>query len=328
MYHYVRPVAKSAFPRLKALEILDFLGQLDHLQAHYNMVSPQDLSKVLSGEGTLPSRPCLLTFDDGYSDHYRYVFPALTSRGLSGLFFPPRSSLLEGKMLEVNRIQFTLANHPNPETLADELDALLRADGRFEPAVLRATHFVPNRFDGAGVAYAKRLLQHVLPPDLRTNLTEKLFRQHVSENEADFAADLYLTPDHAREMRASGMEFGGHGKLHLWHGQASADQLASEVDGSVTALAAIDAPVKGGFYCYPFGDENNDVCTVVRDAGFASGFTVVPELWSPTGDPLRISRLDTNDLPFARQPGCPWLLKAAASGEALRGPRQEVQCSD
>ncbi|MDB2603951.1 polysaccharide deacetylase family protein, partial [Planktomarina temperata] len=121
MYHYVRPVAQSAFPRLKALEINDFLGQLDHLQAHYNMISPQDLSTVLSGEGALPSRPCLLTFDDGYSDHYRYVFPALASRGLSGLFFPPRSSLMERKMLEVNRIQFTLANHPDPEALADEL---------------------------------------------------------------------------------------------------------------------------------------------------------------------------------------------------------------
>ncbi|MDB2603680.1 hypothetical protein N9Y59_03445, partial [Planktomarina temperata] len=62
--------------------------------------------------------------------------------------------------------------------------------------------------------------------------------------------------------------------------------------------------------------ENDDVATVVRDAGFANGFTVVPELWSPAGDPLRISRLDTNDLPVAVQPDCPWLLKVAGSGEA------------
>jgi hypothetical protein len=130
-----------------------------------------------------------------------------TRNGLSGLFFPPRPSLVERKMLEVNRIQFTLANHPDPETLADELDALLCAGGRFEPAVLPATYFVPNRFDG--VAYAKQQLQHVLQPDLRTNLTGKLFREIVRENEEEFVVDLYLIPDHAREMRASGMELGG-----------------------------------------------------------------------------------------------------------------------
>ena len=103
--------------------------------------------------------------------------------------------------------------------------------------------------------------------------------------------------------------------MHLWHVQASADQLISEVDGSATALAVIRALVKGGYY-YPFDDENGHVRTVVRDAGFASGFIVVPELWSPTGDPLRISRLDTNNLPFAVQPYCPWLLKVAETGEA------------
>lgn len=306
MYHYVRPVAGSAFPRLNALELDDFRGQLDHLQAHYNMISP---SELLNDE-PLPDRPCLLTFDDGYSDHYEHVFPTLTKRKLSGLFFPTRVSLIDRKMLEVNRIQFTLASHTDSEALADELDALLLEDGRFEPATLRDAHFSPNRYDSASVAYTKRLLQHVLPPEMRTTLTSILFRKHVSDDEAAFAESLYLTTEQAREMRASGMEFGGHGDSHLWHARASQNALAMEVAGSVAVLNKVCAPVRGGYYCYPFGDQNEGVREMVRDAGFHAGFTVVPELWSPDCDPMQISRLDTNDLPHAPCSGCPWLLKA------------------
>lgn len=314
MYHYVRPVADSAFPHLMALELNHFLGQLDHLQANYDMISASDLSEVISGGTALPPRPCLLTFDDGYIDHYRYVFPALKARGISGVFFPPRSSSLDRKMLEVNRIQFILAAHPAPETLADELDALLLSDGRFTPVVLRKAYFSPNRYDGPGVAYAKRLLQHVLPADLRTDLTGQLFRRHVNDDEKSFAEDLYLSVDQAREMRANGMAFGGHGDLHLWHDQASPEELSREVAGSVAALTKIGAPVSGGYYCYPFGGQNDVVRGVVNGAGFSTGFTVVPALWSPSSDPMMISRLDTNDLPREPRQDCPWLARVANTG--------------
>ena len=311
MYHYVRPVADSPFPRLKALEFERFLGQLDHLQAHYDLIGLSDLTQALAGGTPLPPRPCLLTFDDGYSDHYRHVFPALKARGLSGVFFPPRSSCIDRKMLEVNRIQFVLASHPEPQSLADELDALLVADGRFHPADLRKAHFAPNRYDSAAIAYTKRLLQHVLPADLRTELTGTLFRLHVSQDEGAFADDLYLTVAQAREMQASGMAFGGHGDLHLWHDQAPPDQLGREVAGSAAVLQEIGSQVSGGAYCYPFGGQNDGVRDVVQAAGFSIGFTVVPALWSPSGDRMMISRLDTNDLPHGPDENCPWLAQVA-----------------
>ena len=311
MYHYVRPVADSAFPHLKALEYTDFLGQLDHLQAHYDMIAPSDLADALAGGTPLPKRPCLLTFDDGYADHYRFVFPALKARGLAGLFFTPKSSCIDRDMLEVNRIQFVLANHPTPERLADELDAMLAAGGRCNPVDLRRAHFTPNRYDSASVAYTKRLLQHALPAELRSELTRALFRLHVDHDEKSFANDLYLTPDQAREMLAGGMAFGGHGDLHLWHDQASSEQLAREVTGSAATMNAIGAPVSGGAYCYPFGGQNDTVRDAVHAAGFSIGFTVVPALWSSSADQLQISRLDTNDLPHKSDPRCPWLAQVA-----------------
>lgn len=296
MYHYVRPLAESAFPRLKALELNDFLWQLDYLQKNYTILSVDEFSAVLNTQMPLPERACLLTFDDGYSDHYRYVFPHLVARGLGGLFFAPKSSLIDRHLLEVNQIQFTLASHPHPEALADEIDAIIAATG-VDPAPLRTQHFAPNRFDGPEVAYVKRLLQNALSPSLRSEVTAALFAKHVTADAAGFAEDLYLSADHAREMRAHGMEFGGHGDLHLWHGLASAEELSREVSGAVQALQAIGTPIDGSFYCYPFGSVTEAVQRAISAVGFRVGFTVQPDLWVHGSDLMGIPRLDTNDLP-------------------------------
>lgn len=318
MYHYVRPLAGGPFPRLKALEFAEFEAQLDYLSSVYNVVSPAVLSAHLLGGEPIPERPCVLTFDDGYSDHYDYVFPALQARGLSGLFFAPYSSLVGREPLEVNKVQFILAKCPDPQMLAAELDDFLRNSGDVDIAGLRAKYLAPNRFDGPEVAYFKRLLQHALEPEMRSAAINLLFETHVTADVSDFAEGLYLTIEHAREMRAAGNEFGGHGANHLWHALASKEELAAEVAGSVKALEAIGAPVEGGFYCYPFGSHDQDVCRAVANAGFQIGFTVEPKLFPlESGDPLRISRLDTNDLPKSPMVrGDPWLA-AARNGKEM-----------
>lgn len=318
MYHYVRPVAASAFPRLPALELADFLGQLDHLQAQYTLLTPNAFLEALAAGEPLPPRACLLTFDDGYADHYRHVFPHLADRGLAGLFFAPKSSLIDRQLLEVNQIQFTLASHPQPKALADEVDRLLRQHWSIDPTPLRATHFVTNRFDGPEVAYVKRLLQHALPADVRSQLAAQLFARHVSNDPLAFAEELYLTPAQAREMLGAGMAFGGHGDRHLWHGLTSPQDLAAEVAGSVAALATIGVRPQDACYCYPFGSQTEAVRESVADAGFCAGFTVVPDLWAPGSDPFQIARLDTNDLPHRPTTQDPWLLRAM-DGQALSG---------
>jgi peptidoglycan/xylan/chitin deacetylase (PgdA/CDA1 family) len=313
MYHYVRPLLASRFPRLKALELSQFRAQLDYLQQNYALISPNDLRAHLNEATPLPPRPCLLTFDDGYSDHFDHVFPELQKRGLKAVFFALYSSLVGRKMLEVNKIQFTLANVPQPEILAAELDTILMAQGLADPAPLRAAYLQPNRFDPPEVNYVKRVLQHALPQQARSVAVDLLFQRHVTADASSFAQNLYLTQDQARIMLSEGMEFGGHGDLHLWHARATKTELASEITGSQRTLAAIGAPVTGGFYSYPFGNEDAAVRAGVRAAGFGAAFTVEPALCDLTSaDPLRIARLDTNDLP--KDPGatgCPWLAQAS-----------------
>src|SRR5258706_3149063 len=108
MYHYVRPLGRTRYPTLKALDLDLFRGQIDHFCRRYSVVSMADV--IAAGRGaSLPQRAVLLTFDDGYSDHFQYVLPILADRKLSGTFFPPSEVVLARRMLDVNKIHFVLA---------------------------------------------------------------------------------------------------------------------------------------------------------------------------------------------------------------------------
>ena len=43
----------------------------------YTAVLPDDLIAYANGEGQLPPKPILITFDDGYYNNYSYAFPLL-----------------------------------------------------------------------------------------------------------------------------------------------------------------------------------------------------------------------------------------------------------
>ena len=89
MYHYVREPGDHAQAESGILGLSPerFEAQIDYLTRHYEMIAWPDLRANLLGQRELPRNACLLTFDDGVSDHYLNVFPILRERGLSGLFF-------------------------------------------------------------------------------------------------------------------------------------------------------------------------------------------------------------------------------------------------
>ena len=102
MYHYVRDLKHSRFPAIKGLSLERFCRQLDYIQARYTPISVEKLLRALgSGGEDLPPNPILLTFDDGYSDHFANVFPLLDARGIQGCFFPPAQAVLEHTVLDV-----------------------------------------------------------------------------------------------------------------------------------------------------------------------------------------------------------------------------------
>lgn len=304
MYHYVRPLERSRYPEIKGLEASLFREQIRYLKAHYNIISMDDfVAAKLAGAG-LPRRTCLLTFDDGYSDHYDYAFPVMMDEGVTGAFYPPRSVVLARQVLEVNKTHFILASEPDKARLEAELDGLVEASrDRFDLpplAQLKAEFRQANRFDPAEVIYVKRLLQHALPDALRAELAAKLFERYVSADEQAFAEELYISVEQARVMAGCGMHFGGHGDRHLWHARLDEAGQRGEIGGATKLLDLIGVAADKRTYCYPYGDYNDTTLSLLKDYGYQAGFTAKVGLadWNAEA-PYQLSRLDTNDLPKA-----------------------------
>jgi peptidoglycan/xylan/chitin deacetylase (PgdA/CDA1 family) len=90
MYHYVSPLPEDADDIRRDLTVTPdvFEGHVQYLvDQSYNTISLYQLYDALMYGAPLPPRPVVLTFDDGYIDHYVTVFPALKKRGLTGTFF-------------------------------------------------------------------------------------------------------------------------------------------------------------------------------------------------------------------------------------------------
>ena len=81
MYHYIRVPPDPASDRLGwglSTSPDDFRAQMNYLEDNgYNPVTLTDLRGYLAGTQSLPDRPVVLTFDDGYSDVYTQAFPVL-----------------------------------------------------------------------------------------------------------------------------------------------------------------------------------------------------------------------------------------------------------
>lgn len=90
MYHYISVLPSDADAIRVGLTLSPtmFREHMDYLvDAGYETVSLYDLDSALEYGTALPDHPVVLTFDDGYDDHYDTVFPILRARGLSGTFF-------------------------------------------------------------------------------------------------------------------------------------------------------------------------------------------------------------------------------------------------
>jgi peptidoglycan/xylan/chitin deacetylase (PgdA/CDA1 family) len=307
MYHYVRDLARSRYPAIKGRDLVAFRGQLDYLARHHTVVTAEQVVAAVKDREPLPDNAAWLTFDDGYSDHYSTVFPLLHERGWQGSFFPPAVTVLDGELLDVNRIHFILAAQPDTRPVLAAIRGFVE-ERRHAGAVRPFDEYwgelaQASRFDPAEVVFIKRILQFGLPEDLRTELARSLFERFVSVDPAAFAAELYMTPEQLRTMLRCGMYIGSHGARHYWLDRLDPSRQAGEIDAALDFLRALGAPTEDWVMCYPYGAYNDTLLPVLKERGCAAGLTTRVAVARPgVDDALALPRLDTNDLPIRMTP--------------------------
>lgn len=90
MYHHLKYREPDASELLKTWSVApdQFMAQLDYMRAQgFHTITFKQLIEFFDEGVPLPTKPILLTFDDGWLDHYTVAFPELEKRGMVGNFF-------------------------------------------------------------------------------------------------------------------------------------------------------------------------------------------------------------------------------------------------
>lgn len=301
MYHYVRKLKDSRYPGIAGLDIALFREQIEFMKQHFDIVTMEQVLDAVKGKSELPQKAMLLTFDDGYVDHYTYALPVLEEFGVQGSFFIPGKTFSTHELLDVNKIHYILASADIDRLVVDlmkEMDYYRGNEYDYAPSEEMFNEYaVANRFDKKETIFVKRMLQTVLPEGLRKEISSRLFEKYVGITERQLAYELYLTEAQIRTMKRHGMFIGLHGYDHYWLGNLPPEQMRLDI---TRALETMDEFIDRNNWVmnFPYGNYNTHVLDYIKEQGACAGFTTqVRKAHIGEDDALTLPRFDCNDFP-------------------------------
>lgn len=297
MYHYVRDLPNSGYPRLKAMLLDDFRSQVAWLADTYEMATMESALAFLNGTYQ-PSRPlCLLTFDDGVKEHYADVLPVLAERRIQGMFFVITGCLEDHVVAPVHMNHFLMASMDWEQYTKEFEEQLYIADRHAaDLSVDASTAARTYPWDTAEVARFKYLFNFLLKAETREPIVKSLFQRHIGAEDS-FAKELYVSWEEAREMQSAGMVIGGHTHSHSVLSRMSSQELALDLGSCRRLLDERCLPQTVWPFCYPYGKKDSfDGRTIqtLKDLRFDCSFSTEAESNHPHGDRYAIRRIDCN----------------------------------
>lgn len=238
-----------------------FYEQASYCKSRFQVTGLPELLDHLESGKPLTGFRTMITFDDGYIDHYQNVFPILRSLGLPALFFLPTSYIDTSRVPWWDQIAHLLRRSRNPTIRLDYP----------EPCTLALDE-----------TSLEESIRHVLrlyrSPAVRD--TERFFE--MLERECGVArleiADppLFLTWEHAREMLAGGMHIGSHTHSHRTLSNLTEEGQVEELRKSRellerhlhTRLVSLAIP-SGALHSF-----NGNTARALRETGYQVAFSL------------------------------------------------------
>lgn len=298
MYHYVRDLPRTRFPKIKGMLTSDFAAQVASLAERYEMASLASALAYLDGAYAANRDLCLLTFDDGLREHYTDVLPILAERRIQGVF-----ALITG-CVESHRVALVHKNHFLMAALDFDVyerefrEQLAHAAPDIKVAVDEAAAARTYRWDTPQVAAFKYLLNFKLPEATKSRILDALFTRHLGE-EAAFARELYVSWDEARQMQSAGMVLGGHTHHHL---ALSSLGEAEQRDDLTTCTQLLQSRLGAQAlwpFTYPYGKRdsfNEQAMAHLQALGYCCAFATEVGDNLPGQPRFEIRRIDPKDV--------------------------------
>ena len=298
MYHYVRNIKKSKYPNLKGLEFSDFRKQIFYLKKNFNILSNNQFIEILNSRKIPKKKSILLTFDDGYRDHFEYVFPFLKKQDVSAVFYPPIMCVRNKAVLDVNKIHFILAKEENRDKILDLIFLYVKKILNKNPQQIGIEKInLLSRYDDKKTILIKRLLQHHLPLPYRKKIVDKIFKHIVNYSEEEFSKILYMNKNNIQELYKNNFSIGSHGYNHYWWEKINKNEQEMEIKKSINYFKKIKVFEKNFSVCYPYGSYNLQTLNLLKK--YKIKFALTTRVGSVNKKNIKkvyeLPRFDTND---------------------------------
>lgn len=234
--------------------------QLAFLSRHFEVIAPSEIAAAARERG---GRFAAVTFDDGYRDGYDHALEVLCSHRVRAGFF-----ICTG-FLDRTAIAWW-----------DEIARLARRSRPPAPSDEGATRTLRKRY-------------HALPGNRARELLASM-RETSSPEDQGAPADEWMSWEMVRELRAAGMEIGGHTVTHPVLARELPHVQAAEISGCAARIEAeLAEPMR--LFSYPVGLRDTFDATTrarLRGAGVEIAFSCYGGVSSwRRWDPLDVRRI-------------------------------------
>jgi len=274
MYHYIRKEQKN-LPFFVYLHADNFEKQIDYFCENYHILSKEEFNECIEQEEVIENG-IILTFDDGLSDHYEFVYPILKQRNLWGIFYIPTKPYEKETLLDVHRVHYLLGKYGGKRIL-EVLSSLITDDDLIETSeelFINATYLKQdNDFDTTKV---KRIVNYYMKPDRKSNILEKLMNIFF-EDEQELFSKYYLNIKQINEMIDTGMSIACHGHSHTLFSNLDYTDQENDINNSITIIQKLTNNRMYNSFCYPYGGKqsyNDDTLRILSKNNFRSAISV------------------------------------------------------
>ena len=296
MYHYVRPNDNN-HPYFNNLDLqpphLGLRFCLDFFQKKYGFLSKDQY--IESVKSLKNNKGVVLTFDDGFKDHYKYVLPELKKRNLWGIFYIPTGVYNKREVLGVHRVHF-LKGKFGATTILKHLkymvDDYMLDDSKiedFDKEIYQSHNYEKSE------KQLRRLLNYYIKYDYRDIVLNNLMSTFFDEDA--LFDDLYLSKKEIISLKNNGNIIGSHTVNHKVLSRLTFFEQFKEIK---TSFDFLDGMLNQEYrsFCYPYGYKssyNEDTIKILKKLKVDDACIFDNKLQNDNYNNLELSRIDCNN---------------------------------
>lgn len=252
-----------------------FEMHMEYLRERFEILSLSELlQRWRAGRWNDGGAACVITFDDGWLDNYRYAYPILRRYNLAATIFLPTDFIGTSRWFWPERLGYLLRAVDTPSCAPERREAFYQALGGTlqgegtNKASSWETAARPDSYDR--LIEACKELEAGRLERLLANLSD-ILGMTVPETR------VVMNWEEVREMSQHGITFGSHSCSHRLMTQLPEKEARQEATASYERLRENGANVVPVF-CYPNGNYNDLVQRVAREAGYEAAASCDPGL--------------------------------------------------